>query len=66
MTQGSGPINLLSAMGEKKTLMRVYGIATEEKYKFLYINMLGNDADHMFHWNLDKRLIVSRMVDDQT
>ena len=53
-------------MVHKKTPMRMYEIATEEKYHFLYINLLGNDADHMFYWDLDKRLIVSRMVDDST
>ena len=40
-----------SAMVDKKTLMRMYEIATEEKYNFLYTNLLGNDADHMFYWN---------------
>ena len=55
-----------SAMVDKKTLMQMCEIATEEKYIFLYINLLGNDADHMFYWNLDKRLIVSKMVEDQT
>ena len=52
-----------SAMVGKKTLMQMYEIATNEKYNFLYINLLGNDADNMFYWNLDKRLKVSRMVD---
>ena len=56
-------LNEFSAMADKKTLMRMYGIATDEKYNFLYINMSGNDADHIFYWNLDRRLIVSRMVD---
>ena len=53
-----------SAMVDKKTLMRMYEIATEKKYNFLYINLLAGDADHMFYWNLDKRLIVSKMIED--
>ena len=53
-----------SAMVDKKTLMRMYEIATEKKYNFLYINLLAGDADHMFYWNLDKRLIVSQMEED--
>ena len=49
-----------SAMVDKKTLMRMYEIATENNYNFLYINLLAGYADHMFYWNLDTRLIVSR------
>ena len=53
-----------SAMVDKKTLMRMYEIATEKKFNFLYINLRAADADHMFYWNLDKRLIVSQMEED--
>ena len=53
-----------SAMVDKKTLMELYKTATEQKYNFLYINLLAGDADHMFYWNLDKRFTVSDM--DQT
>ena len=53
-----------SAMVDKKTLMRMYEIATEKKFNFLYINLLAGDADHMFYWNLDKRLIVSQMIEE--
>ena len=52
-----------SAMVDKKTLMRMYEIATEKKFNFLYINLLAADADHMFYWNLDKRFIVSELED---
>ena len=54
-----------SAMVDKKTLMEIYKLATDQKYNFLFINLLAADADHMFYWNLDKRIIVSRMLDDQ-
>ena len=57
-------LNEFSAMVDKKTLMRMYEIATEKKYNFLYINLLAGDADHMFYWNLDKRLIVSQMGEE--
>ena len=53
-----------NAMVDKNILMRMYEIATEQKYNFLYINLLAADADHMFYWNLDKRLIVSRMLEE--
>ena len=53
-----------SAMVDKKILMRMYEIAIEKKFNFLYIIILAADADHMFYWNLDKRLIVSQMEED--
>ena len=53
-----------SAMVDKKTRMEMYKTATDQKYNFLYINLLAGDADHMFYWNLDKRFTVSDM--DQT
>ena len=53
-------------MVDKKTLMEIYKLATDQKYNFLFINLLAADADHMFYWNLDKRIIVSKMLEDQT
>ena len=56
-----------SAMVDKKTLMRTYQIATEKKFNIPYINLLADDANHMFYSNLDKTLIVSQMgEEDQT
>ena len=54
-----------SAMVDKKTLMEMYKTAADQKYNFLYINLLAGDADHMFYWDLDKRLVVSQMVVDE-
>ena len=54
----------LSASVDRKTLKHIYDIATGQKYNFLYINLLAADADHMFYWNLDKRFIVSEMLED--
>ena len=56
-------LNEFSAMVDKKTLMRMYEIATEKKHNFLYINLLAGDAEHMFYWGLDKRMLVSEMED---
>ncbi|MDA8583153.1 hypothetical protein N9L68_02945 [bacterium] len=50
-----------SAMVDKKTLVELYMTATEKKYNFLNINLLARDADHMFYWNIDTRLIVRQM-----
>ena len=56
-------VDEFSAMVEKKTLIQMYDIATKEKFNFLYINLLANDVDHMFYWNVDKRLVPSSIAD---
>ena len=53
----------LSALVDRKTLKPIYGTATAEKFNFLIIDLLAKDVDHMFYWNLDKRMIVSEMED---
>ena len=52
-------------MVDEKTLMEIYKLATEKKYNFLFINLRARNADHLFNWSLDKRYIVSRMLEDQ-
>ena len=54
-----------SAMVDKNTRMEMYKPATAKKYNFLYTNLLAGDVDHMFYWNLDKRLVVSETLGDQ-
>ena len=44
-------------MVDRKTLMSMYQEATRDKYSFMLVNLLANDAEHMFYWGLDKRLI---------
>ena len=45
--------------------MRMYEIATSEKHSFLYINLQAEDVDHMFYWNLDKRLVPSSIEEGE-
>ena len=56
-------VDEFSAMVDKKTLIQMYELATKDKFNFLYINLLANDADHMFYWNFTKRLVPSSLED---
>ena len=48
----------------RKVLRQIYDICTKEKYHFMMANLLGKDIDHMFDWNLEQRIIVSDMLED--
>ncbi|MDA8583818.1 hypothetical protein N9L68_06275 [bacterium] len=50
-----------SAMVDKNTFMDLYKTATENKYNFLYINLLATAVDHMLYWDIDKIFTVSDM-----
>ena len=44
-----------SAIVPKKTLEKIYNVATREKYNFLLVDLM-QPADTMFYWGLDKQL----------
>lgn len=46
-----------SATVHRKTLMTMYQTSTEDRYSFMLVNLLADDAAHMFYWGLDKKLI---------
>ena len=58
-------IDEFSGSVDRKTLMRMYEIATSDKHSFLYINLQAEDVDHMFYWNLDRRLIPSSLEEGE-
>ena len=51
-------------MVDRKTLMSMYQEATRDKYSFLFVNLLADDAEHMFYWGLDKRLVPTAQAED--
>ena len=53
-----------SAMVDRKTLMSMYQEATRDKYSFMLVNLLADDAEHMFYWGLDKRLVPAAQAED--
>ena len=46
----------LSALTDKKTIQRIYSIATKEPHSFLYINLMSHDINNMFYINFQKRI----------
>ena len=44
---------------DKKTLLEIYSIATEQPYSFLYINLLAKTVSNMFYINFDKKIELS-------
>ena len=48
----------LSALYDKKTLLKLYEHATDAPYSFLYVKLTAKTKDQMFFMNLNKRLTV--------
>ena len=51
----------LSALYDKKTLLRLYQHATEAPYAFLYVKLTASNRDDMFYLNLSKKLSVEHI-----
>ena len=50
-------IEEVSAVYDKKTLYKLYRLATEQPYSFLYVKLTAKDVDDMFYIRFDKKLI---------
>ena len=51
----------LSALHNKKTLLKLYEHATEAPYSFLCVKLTAKTKDEMFFMNLNKRLSVENI-----
>ena len=51
----------LSALYDKKTLLRLYQHATEAPYAFLYVKLTASNRNDMFYLNLCKKLSVEHI-----
>ena len=50
-------IDEVSAVYDKKTLYKLYRLATEQPYSFLYVKLTAKDVDDMFYLNFNHKLI---------
>ena len=50
-------IDEVSAVYDKKTLYKLYQMATDEAYGFLYIKLTSRDKDDMFYSKFSQKLI---------
>ena len=46
-------------MKDKKTVLEIYTLATEQPYSFLYVNLLAKTVNNMFYINFDKKIEIS-------
>jgi len=51
-------IEEVSALVDKKTLMDIYNLATEEPYSFLYIKLNAKSRNDTFHIRFEKRIEI--------
>ena len=42
----------------KKTLLEIYEKATEEKFSFLFVNLMESDINNIFKIRFDKQIMV--------
>ena len=48
----------LSALYDKKTLLKLYQYATDAPFSFLYVKLNAQNRNDMFYMNLNKKLSV--------
>jgi hypothetical protein len=48
----------LSALADKKILLEMYKLATDEPHSFWYINLIAKKVEDMFFIRFGKRLII--------
>ena len=51
-------IQEVSAVADKKTLLELYHMATNEPYSFLYVKLTAKTKDDVFYIRFDKKLII--------
>jgi len=52
-------LNENSAVYDKKTLKRIYDVATSPRFGFLYMNLMEHDPSKMFFFKFEKRIVVN-------
>ena len=51
-------IDEVSAITDKKTILQIYSLATDEPYSFLYVNLRARKKNEIFHIRFDKRIEI--------
>ena len=51
----------VSAVYDKKTILKMYQFATSEPYSFLYIRLTAKDANDMFFLRLDRPILPNEL-----
>ena len=48
----------LSALIDRKTLLNIYNLATDEPYSFLFVNLRARSVNNMFYINFNKKIEI--------
>ena len=46
----------------KKTLLEIYELATEDRFSFLFVNLMESDINRVFMIRYDKRILVDDTI----
>jgi len=49
-----------AALADKKTLEKIYRMATDEPYGFLYVQLGSKSSNDMFHASLKKKVLLAK------
>ena len=55
----------LSGLYDKKTLDKIYRIATNDRHGFLYVDLTQSDKTNMFYKDLNKQIVVNQKWNDK-
>ena len=56
-------IEEISAVYDKKTLLEIYNIATDEPFSFLYVKLTAKNKNDMFYIRFDKKIMLENNDD---
>ena len=42
----------------KNTLLEIYNVATQEQYSFLFVNLMKQNINEIFHVRFEKKIMV--------
>jgi len=48
----------LGAIADKRTILQIYTMATDEPYSFLYVNLRAKSKNDIFHIRIDKKIMI--------
>ena len=51
----------LSALADKKTIQKIYSIATNKPHSFMYVNLMSHDINNMFYVNFSHSLKIKQL-----
>ena len=51
----------LSALADKKTIRKIYSVATNKPHSFMYVNLMSRDINNMFYVNFSHSVKIKQL-----